>query len=130
MTTTRTYKDIDLNFTKHPVTGDVAKKVDAAAIIASISNLLQTGKYERLWNPSLYSRLRAHLFEPMDAITASAISREIRTTIKNYEPRVNLTTVNVIPDYVGGHGYDVTLTFFVVNRADPITIDFFLERIR
>lgn len=126
---TRTYKDIDIRFTAHPVTGDIVKKTGENAIYQSIANLLQTGRYERLWQPRLHSKLREKLFEPLDSITASAISAEIRTTISKHEPRVDLRTVNVTPDY-DGNGYEVSLTFFIVNRADPLELNFFLERIR
>jgi len=126
---TRTYKDVDITFAAHPVTGDVVKKTGDAAIYQSIANLLQTGRYERLWQPRLHSKLREKLFEPIDAITASAISVEIKSTIGKHEPRVDLQTVNVIPDF-DGNGYNVSLTFFITNRADPLQLDLFLERIR
>jgi len=126
---TRQYKDIDLNFTAHPITGDVVRKVGDDAIIQSMKNLLSTSKYERMFQPRLYSNLRQHLFEPIDNITSSAIENEIRSTIDNFEPRVELYEVNATPDY-DNNGYSVTMSFFIQNRADPITIEFFLERIR
>lgn len=129
MKSTRTYKDLDIRLTAHPVTGDVVKKTGENAIYQSITNLLQTGRYERLWQPRLHSKLREHLFEPIDNITASAISAEIRTTLGKHEPRVDLQNVSVTPDY-DGSGYDVSLTFFIVNRADPLELTLFLERIR
>src|SRR5210317_650491 len=125
---TRTYKDVDITFTAHPVTGDVVKKTNENAIYQSIANLLQTGRYERLWQPNLHSKLREHLFEPIDGITASAISGEIKTTIGKHEPRVDLQQVLVVPDY-DGNGYNVSLTFFIVNRSEPIELNLFLERI-
>jgi len=125
----RLYKDLDFNFAAHPVTGDVTRKTGDKAIIQSIAGLLQTGRYERLWQPNLYSKLREHLFEPVDNITGSAIAAEIRLTIGKHEPRVDLTSINVTPDY-DNNGYSVTLTFFIINRADPIQITLFLERIR
>lgn len=127
--TTRTYKDFDIEFTAHPVTGDIVKKTGDAAVIQSVSSLLQTGRYERLWQPNLHSKLREHLFEPIDAITASAISAEIKTTIGKHEPRVDLRQVLVVPDY-DGNGYNVSMTFFIRNRADPLELNLFLERIR
>lgn len=125
----RIYKDINLDFVAHPVTGDVTKKTGDAAIIQSINNLLQTSRYERLFNPSLYSNLRMHLFEPIDNITSSAIAKEIRTTIGKYEPRVELVEVTATPD-PDNNGYSVRLSFFIINQTSPITIDIFLERIR
>ena len=126
---TRTYKDVDITFAAHPVTGDVVKKTGENAIYQSIANLLQTGAYERLWQPRLHSKLREKLFEPIDAITASAISVEIKHTIGKHEPRVDLQSVNVMPDF-DANGYNVSLTFFIVNRADPLELNLFLERIR
>lgn len=125
----RIYKDVDMNFQAHPVTGDVAKKVGDAAIIQSVKNLLSFSKYEKLFQPSIFSNLKAQLFEPVDNITSSAIATSIRSTIEKFEPRVDLTEVLVVPEY-DAQGYNVTLTFFIVNNADPITINFFLERIR
>ena len=125
----RLYKDIDLHFTAHPVTGDIAKKIGEAAIIQSIYNLLSFNMYEKLFQPRIYSNLRAHLFEPVDNITSSAIGNEIRNVISNYEPRVALTEVNVTPEY-DMNGYTVSITFFIVNATDPITVEFFLERVR
>ena len=125
----RVFKDIDLDFQVHPVTGDVGKKIGDAAIIASIKNLLQTSKYERLFQPRIHSRLKAHLFEPLDNITSAAIEAEIRTTIGLHEPRVDLTQVTATPDY-DAQGYNVSLSFFISNRAAPVSITLFLERIR
>ena len=129
MAITRTYKDIDLNFTAHPITGDVSKKVGDDAIIQSMMCLLSTGKYERLLQPDIYSDLKQQLFEPLDNITASAIRTAIVSVINKYEPRVDLTEVNVSPDY-DNNGYSVALTFFILNSTNPITVEFFLERIR
>lgn len=129
MKSTRTYKDLDITFTAHPVTGDVVKKLGDTAVSQSIANLLQTGRYERLWQPDLHSKLREHLFEPIDSITASAISAEIKHTIGKHEPRVDLTSVNVTPDW-DANGYTVSLTFFIRNRAEPVELNLFLERIR
>lgn len=125
----RVYKDIDLNFQAHPITGDVAKKVGDDAIIQSMKNLLQTGKYERLMQPDIYSNLRNQLFEPIDSITASSIGIAIRNVIDKYEPRVDLIEVNVSPNY-DDQGYNVTMSFFIVNQTNPVTVELFLERIR
>ena len=129
MKSTRIYKDLDIAFTAHPVTGDVVKKTGEKAVSQSIANLLQTGRYERLWQPDLHSKLREHLFEPLDSITASAISEEIKHSIGKHEPRVDLTSVNVIPDW-DANGYTVNLQFFIRNRAEPVELNLFLERIR
>lgn len=125
----RQFRDIDMNMTAHPVTGDIAKKVGDAAIIQSLKNLLSTGRYERLFQPDIYSNLKQHLFQPLDNITASAIKNEVESVINKYEPRVSLTEVNVTPDY-DNNGFSCSLSFFIVNQTNPITVELFLERIR
>lgn len=125
----RKYSDLDLNFTAHPVTKDVSKKLNENAIAASIRNLLLTSHYERLFNPDIGSNLKKLLFEPIDNVTTSIIQDMIFETIRNYEPRVTIQEVIAAPNYEDQR-YDVYITFFVNNTLEPITVSFFLERIR
>ena len=129
MSSKRIWKDIDIGFYSHPVTRDITKKTGDAAIIQSVYVLLSAGKYERLFQPDLYSNLKASLFEPLDGITAGVIKREIERVVTNHEPRVKLEEVNCIPDY-DNNGYSINLTFFIINSPNPVSIQFFLERIR
>lgn len=125
----RTFSDLDLNFTKHPVTKDVVKKKDIPAIAASMMNLFSTSNYERLFQPDIGCDLKRILFEPIDNGTTVLIQDIIKQTIGNYEPRVQIEGVRVEPDY-DNNGYKVFLTFYHVNNPDPITIKLFLERVR
>ena len=126
---TRTYKDLDLSFTKHPVKKDVNKHVDEMAVINSVKNLILTNYYERPFRPELGSNVRRMLFEPMDSITSSLLEREIRQVVENFEPRVTVRDVSVSPDF-DNNSYKVGMTFIVLNMSDPVTIQFFLERDR
>lgn len=123
------YKDLDLSFVIHPIKKDVNKFIDDTAIINSIKNLLLTNHYERPFNPDLGSNIRKLLFEPIDAVTAIMVEREISQCITNFEPRVRVIKTMVIPDYTN-NGFTVQLYFSVINRTEPITINFFLERAR
>lgn len=125
----RQYKDLDLNFTSHPVRKDVNKHVNEMAVINSIKNLILTGHYERPFQPDIGSNIQKLLFENMDNITATAIQREILQTIKNFEPRVTIDTITVKPDF-DNNSFTVGMNFYIINRTDPITIQFFLERAR
>jgi phage baseplate assembly protein W len=125
----RQYRDLDLNFTIHPVKKDINKNIDEMAVINSVKNLILTNHYERPFQPDLGSNIQKLLFENMDNITAAAIQREIQQTIKNFEPRVNLTTVNVSPNF-DNSAFRVGMEFYIINRTEPITIEFFLERVR
>jgi len=125
----RQYKDLDLNFTKHPVKKDVNKVVNEMAVVNSIKNLILTNHYERPFQPDIGSNVQKLLFENMDKITSAAIQREILQTIRNFEPRVSVQSVTVSPDF-DNNSFSVNMEFYIINRTDPITIQFFLERAR
>ena len=125
----RTFKDLDLNFTIHPIRKDINTHKNEYAIINSVKNLVLTNHYERPFQPEIGSNIRRLLFENVDAITAAQIEREITETVENFEPRVQVSKVTASAD-PDNNGYKVTLEFFVINNANPITINFFLERIR
>lgn len=125
----RQYTDLDLAFNAHPVTGDIVKNKNINAIIGCIKNLLYTNFYERPFQPQIGSNIRRLLFEPIDSFTTNSIADDIRNTIKNYEPRVEIEAVDATPDYEN-NGYYVAVTFFIQNDPEPIEINFFLERVR
>lgn len=125
----RSFKDLDLNFTIHPVKKDINTHKNEYAIINAVKNLVLTNHYERPFQPEIGSNIRRLLFENVDAVTASQIEREIVETITNFEPRVQISKVDVLPD-PDNNGFKVELEFFVINNPSPITINFFLERIR
>jgi phage baseplate assembly protein W len=130
----RDFKDLDLSFNIHPVKKDINKHVGVKAVINSIKNLILTNQYEKPFQPEIGSNVRKLLFENLDPITASALQREIYQIIKNYEPRAISNSkddiqVIVIPDY-DKNAFSVDINFKVVNQSLPITVTFFLERIR
>jgi len=125
----RSFTDLDLNFNAHPTQKDVNKFKNERAVINSLKNLILTNHYERPFQPELGSNLKRLLFEQVDNTTAALLEREIRETIENFERRVDVrdVTASGFPDE---NGYKVEITFFLVNIPDPITVDFFLERVR
>ena len=125
----RTFRDLDLNFTIHPVKKDINTFKDEFAIINSVKNLILTNYYERLFQPTIGSGLRGLLFEPIDSLVAASIEREIVEAINNFEPRARVSSVAAVPS-PDENRYNVRLEFFIINDSNPITINFFLERIR
>ena len=125
----RSFKDLDLNFTAHPIKKDVSMHYNERAVINSVKNLVSTNFYERPFQPFLGSNIRALLFELVDSVVAASLERQITETINNHEPRVSVQDITAIPD-PDENGYKVVMTFFIVNNPNPVTINFFLERIR
>jgi phage baseplate assembly protein W len=125
----RRFTDIDLSFDAHPVTKDILRKKDENSIAQSIKTLLLTSHYERPFNPDLGSNLKRFLFEPIDDVTTSLIQDSIFQTLVNFETRIQIEEVVAVPNYDLDQ-YDVSITFYLKNVIEPITISFFLERIR
>ena len=125
----RIYKDLDLAFIPHPIRKDVNKKTGYNAIIQSVKNLVLLSHYEKPFHPEIGGNIRKMLFEPLDPITANIIAKEIDDVITNFEPRVDLNSIDVVENY-DGNGYDVTVTFFLLNTEEPIQTTIFLERLR
>lgn len=123
------YSDLDLTFTRHPVKNDVVLSVDDQAVIRSIRNLVLTNHFERPFHPEIGSNVRKMLFEPISPLTANYLQREIEDTIKNFEPRAKLqqVVVQIEPDH---NYYTAIISFFIINRTEPTTLNFVLQRLR
>jgi phage baseplate assembly protein W len=125
----RTFRDLDLNFGIHPIKKDVTKHINEYAVINSVKNLVLTNFYERPFRPEIGSGVRNLLFEMVDTVTAAQLERAISEVIANFEPRVSVSKVVATPS-PDDNRYAVELEFFIINNPNPISIDFFLERIR
>lgn len=126
---TRTFSDLDLNFTKHPVTNDVSMKFDEEAIKQSVKNLVLTQNYERPFHSEIGSQVRGLLFEPAMPMATFLLKKAITDTIVNFEPRVRLIEVyvNFQPD---SNSIEVTIEFVIINTVRPLTVSFILKRTR
>jgi phage baseplate assembly protein W len=127
--TSRVYSDLDIKFSKHPVTKDVAIKTNEYAIISAVRNIIMTNFGERRFTPKFGSDVLSQLFEPLDDMTAMNIKEEIITSLTNYEPRVKIDYVNVVPNF-DLDGFNVTIRFYLLNSIKPITTALFLQRLR
>ena len=125
----RKYTDLDLNFRSHPFTKDILLKKGDNSIKQSVKNLVLTRKGEKPFHPEIGSHIYTHLFDNMTVDTVVNIKTTIEDVINTYEPRVVLSSVDVTanPDQ---NSYDVTIVFRLINESDPITVEFFIERLR
>ena len=124
------YKDLNLNFTKHPTRKDVTPLTGAAAVKRSVRNLVQYGHFEKPFHPEIGSGIRDLLFENMTPFTANILARKIEDVINNFEPRALLAGVEVIPR-MDTNEYQVTVEFYINNApAELQDLSFTLERIR
>lgn len=126
---TRLYSDLDLNFTAHPDTGDVSKKVDINAVKQSLQILMLTELYERPFQPLKGAGLRALLFEPMTPLVTTALEKTIKVVIENFEPRAKIQSLRVKPNY-DANSYDITLEYMIVGITRPQILTTQLKRLR
>lgn len=125
----RSFKDISFSFDRHPKTKDVLIKRNEQAIISAVKHLILTNKGERPFQPTLGTNINRLLFENIDVGIAAALSQEIENTIKRYEPRVELDSVEVVPDHEN-NGFSAEVNFYIIGIPYLQTVDMFLESTR
>jgi len=126
---TRTFSDLDLNFTKNPVTLDVTRRYDEDAVKTALKNLILTANYERPFHSEIGSPIKKLLFEPASPILGAMLKRTIQDTINTFEPRVQIIDIIcvVAPDE---NTINVSIEFTILNTTAPITLDLTLQRTR
>jgi phage baseplate assembly protein W len=120
------FKDISMTFQSNPLNGDLIGIKNETAIARSIRNIVLTQPGEKFFNPFFGSEVKNSLFENFDDITSITIKNEIENSIQNYEPRVELIEVNVIPDY-DNNTFNVTIIYRVIGAdVQPQQLEFVL----
>ena len=114
----RGFKDLSASFQTNPLSNDLIALKNESAIARSVRNLVLTIQGERPFQPVLGTGVNNLLFDNMDKLTASAIRSELRTTIENYEPRVEINEIIVDPDFEG-NAFHVTLQYFIIGMDVP-----------
>ena len=126
----RAFKDISLSFSPHPVTKDLPVLVNERAISRSVRNLVETIPTERFFNTLIGTDIRDSVFENFTPLTMTVMEDQIRTTIANYEPRVNNVKLEVIglPDR---NTLEIKVLFDIVGLDQPVqSFNFILEPTR
>lgn len=123
------YSDFRTDFATHPVTKQLIKLTDEQAIRRALRNTILTMPTERFFNPNHGCSIYRMLFEPITEQTSEAIKNEILTTVNNFEPRVKIISVEVLPDY-NNDLYQVNIVYVIVNMKEPSSISINLNRVR
>ena len=108
------FKDISMTFQNNPLNSDLIVLKNETAIARSIRNIVFTLPGEKFFNENFGSEVSRSLFELVDEISASNIRDEIALSIVNYEPRVKLISVDVIPDY-DNNSLNVTIIYNIIG---------------
>jgi len=127
--TKQIYSDFLTNLNPHPIVKDIVKYTNENAVSKSIRNLMLTNRGERLYQPDIGADINRMLFEPMSDGISELLSTYITNTINVYEPRAKVLNTNVIPDF-DKNLYAVYITFMIINKQEPITVNISLRRVR
>jgi phage baseplate assembly protein W len=123
------YSDLNLDFMAHPTTGDVMKLTGEDAVKRSIRNLIFTNYYDRPFASGIGSNINKLLFDQPSPFLESIMSDNIKQVIESFEPRVNIINVSTRLDN-NNNGFYVSILFSINNSLQPVSAEFFLERIR
>ena len=126
----RGFKDISLSFLPHPVTNDLPILLNERAITRSVRNIVETIPTEKFFDSLFGTDVRDSLFENFTNSTATILTDQIRTSILNYEPRVENINVEVDakPDL---NALEIIIFFDIVGLDVPTqTFSFILEPTR
>ena len=110
----RTFKDINLSFKRHPVTNDLVVIKNEDAIKKSVKNIIFTILGEKPYDPFFGSSINNSLFELSNPLDHIRISDEIQSTLLNYEPRIDNIIVNVENDS-DNHELNATIQYDITG---------------
>ena len=124
------FKDISMSFESNPLTEDLIAIKNETAIARSIRNIVFTLPGEKFFDPEFGSDISAALFENIDDISGGMIEDQLRQSINNYEPRVNLQEVLTSPNY-DNNAFDVTIRYEIIGAdVPPQQLEFVLQSTR
>ena len=124
------FKDLSATFQRHPLTGDILALKNEAAITRSLRNIVFTVPGEKFFNPDFGSKISQSLFENIDDISANIIKGEITNSIRAYEPRVNLISVNAYPN-PDQNTFDAVILYDIIGAdVPPQELQFVLQPTR
>ncbi len=112
------FRDISMTFQANPLNNDLIGLKNENAIARSVRNIVFTLPGEKFFNENFGSRISATLFENMDDISASEIVDEIKESIINFEPRVDLIDVEAFPNFENNQ-FDVRIIYEIIGADVP-----------
>lgn len=108
-------------------TGQWAMSVGSQNVRESIQILLSTRLGERLFYPTYGSSLRTYLFAPNTAATRKSIEDAISTALKQWEPRIIVDSILVVPDPSEAQAAIATIQYRLVANQLPNQITLTLQ---
>ena len=123
------YKDLDLSFAIKQ-SGELYKKVDAAAVRQSVKTLVSTNRFEKPFQPDFGADIRGLLFELVDDPSVEyEVEERIKQNIERYEPRADVLDI-VVNARPNANSISVTIDFQVINTEEIVSLTTNFSRLR
>lgn len=130
VTISRSFKDISLSFTRHPITNDLTVLKNEDSIKRSVMNLVRTRIGERFFNNLLGTSIEKSLFEIQNSEMTVFLEQEITNLLNNYEYRIKLNNV-VVNSELDSNDLNVSISYNIVGMPFPTQkIEFILQPTR
>lgn len=107
------WKDFDIEMRKKN-DGDILEMRDEDAVANSLDNIFRTMRGARRMVPLFAINIYNYLFEPLDEITALEIGNEIFTSITNWDSRIEILDLLIVPNY-DNSSYDISIKYKIKN---------------
>jgi phage baseplate assembly protein W len=114
------FKDLPLNLTPNPVTGDVPVAKNETAVKKALMNLLRTPRGAKPFDPNYGSPVFDYLFAPADEQTQLDLNEDVADVIKKYEPRAFVVAVESKIDE--NSGIELSVDYYVQNSTQLQTL--------
>ena len=126
----RSFRDISLSFSRHPVTNDILVLKNEDAIKKSVINLIRTRIGERFFNNLLGTSVDNSLFELNGIEVSTIIDEEIKKVLSNFEPRIVVRDV-IVESIEDSNELNVKISYDIVGLPFPLqNIEFLLQPTR
>lgn len=119
------FKDLSLDFTPHPVSGDVRPLTDDTAVKRAVLNLINTKKGTRPFNPDYGSDLSNYLFRNADIFSQHELEQSLYQTITRFEPRVDVLRIDAQFEDLG---IKIQIDFRIKNSNRQLSLATLVKR--
>jgi phage baseplate assembly protein W len=123
----RVFKDINIAFTRHPITKDLSVKVGDASIKQALRNLVLLNRNDKPFHPEIGGGVYDMLFENYDEPgNTESLRQRLAALINKHEPRVDLTRIDIEPR-IESNALSISLYYVILNTLEPSNVDIFLK---
>ena len=120
------WADLPLNLTISPMTGDLMRITNVAALNNSIESIINTYIQERPYS-SMGTALQLRLFENSNTLEVQMIQNAVYLSLAQYEPRIRVTNLDIVvsPDQFS---YAMTIFYIAINTNQQQKLTIILQR--